>query len=302
MPALPTPQLDLFEHSRDTMLRNDALEALLRRDAGAAAQARQGLAEIDPRHAVLTALDTLIGALAGDPPATPFSHHAEAALERARLDQAVRPAALAQFGAAADRAWLAPLWRRLAERAAPLPYLATSPEDHAAPLWLRVGDAASAQAAAQAVAGIASWRRIPVPLAWMARARHRSDGLDAVWPLLAELAWLAPARLGSSAPDLADPLLTRLLRRFEDDVDPGVQSGIAPLAWFPAWLLIAQPALLPRLREANTGQDSAPERVFRLLVELLGLERQGRHAELIAGRKRLRDQQPALYAVYMKTR
>jgi hypothetical protein len=306
MPAQPTPQLDLFEHSRDTMLRNDALDALLRRDAGAAAQARQALAQIEPQHAALSAIDTLIGALAaalaGNHPATPFSHHAKVALERAQLEQAVLPAALAQFGAAAASAWLRPFWRRLAERAAPLPYLAALPDDHAAPLWLRVGDAAAAQAAAQAVEGIESWRRIPAPLAWMARARHRSDGLDAIWPLLAELAWLAPARLGSTVRDLADPLLARLLRRYEEEVDPGDQAGIAPLAWFPAWLLIDQPALLPRLREAGTGLDSAPERVFKGLVELLGLERQGRHHELIASRKRLRDQQPALYAAYMQSR
>ena len=129
-----------------------------------------------------------------------------------------------------------------------------------------------------------------------------SAGLDSIWPLLAELAWLAAPRLAMTARDIADPLLTRLLRRFEDDVDPGDQAGIHPLAWFPAWLLIDQPALLPLLREAQSGQHSAPEQVFRLLVELLGLERQGRHHALIASRKRLRDQQPALYSVYMQSR
>ena len=61
-------------------------------------------------------------------------------------------------------------------------------------------------------------------------------------------------------------------------------------------------ALLPRLREARRGQDRAPERAFWQLVELLGLERQARHAELMAGRQRLRDAQPALYAAYMKSR
>ena len=57
-------------------------------------------------------------------------------------------------------------------------------------LWLRAGDFA---AAADAVARIESWRRIPAPLAWMAEARYRLDGLDAHWGLLAELAWLAPS-------------------------------------------------------------------------------------------------------------
>jgi hypothetical protein len=50
-------------------------------------------------------------------------------------------------------------------------------------LWLRAGNAAAAR---DAVATIASWRRTPAPLAWMAEAVHRGDGLDAAWPLLAE--------------------------------------------------------------------------------------------------------------------
>jgi len=92
------------------------------------------------------------------------------------------------------------------------------------------------------------------------------------------------------------------LRRFDERFDPGPGGDTNALVWFPAWLLTEQPALLPRLREARTGQDGEPERCFRLLAELLGLERQGRHRDLIDGRKRLRDQQPALYATYMATR
>lgn len=37
--------LDIFEHSRDVMLRNDLVEVLLRRDASAARSARQALAD-----------------------------------------------------------------------------------------------------------------------------------------------------------------------------------------------------------------------------------------------------------------
>lgn len=141
-----------------------------------------------------------------------------------------------------------------------------------------------------------SWRRMPVPLAWMAQARYRLQGLDSTWPLLAELAWLAPARLVGITQALQDPLL----QRFEQDVD--LASSQHPLAWLPAWLLIDQPALLERLRDARTGQDSLPERTFRSLVELLGLERQGRQAELINHRKRLRDAQPALFEAYLRRR
>jgi hypothetical protein len=324
MPAPAAPQLDLFEHSQDTMLRNDVLDALLRRDAAAAAAALSALAGVAPRHDALAPLAVLIAALAAEADTAPWAAPGAAALAATQLADPVTPAAQAQLGTPAAARWLAPLWRQLAQRAARLPFRAAQPADHAAPLWLRVGDAAAAQAATQAVAGIESWWRLPAPLAWMAQARHATDGLDATWPLLAELAWLAGPRLGATAGALNDPLLKRLLRRFEDEFDPAApdpsarnraEEGMADkdmadrddnlagsLAWFPAWLLTEQPALLPRLREARRGQDRAPERAFWQLVELLGLERQARHAELMAGRQRLRDAQPALYAAYMKSR
>ena len=310
MPTPADPQLDLFEHSHDTMLRNDVLDALLRRDGAAAHLAWSALAGFAPQHDALAPLAVLIAALDAAADTSPITAAGAATLAAEQLDRAVVPAAQAQFGAAAAARWLAPLWRQLAERASHLPFRAAQPEDHAAPLWLRVADAAAARAATQAVAGIESWWRQPAPLAWMTRARHATDGLDATWPLLAELAWLAAPRLGATARALNDPLLNRLLRRFDHEFDPGLpgpadgasSDRADPLAWFPAWLLTEQPALLPRLREARRGQDSAPERGFWQLGELLGLERQARHHELIAGRQRLRDAQPALYAAYMKSR
>lgn len=310
MPTPAAPQLDLFKHSQDTMLRNDVLDALQRREAASAASALSALAAAAPRHDALAPLSTLIAALMAEVEAAPFNAAGQAAHAAQQLADRVTPAARAQFGASAAAHWLAVSWRLLARRAAQLPFRAAQPDDHAAPLWLRVGDAAAAQAATQAVAGIESWWRLPASLAWMAQARHPTDGLDATWPLLVELAWLAGPRLGTTARALNDPLLTRLLRRFEDEFDPDLpgpadpasSAKADPLAWFPAWLLTEQPALLPRLREARRGQDGAPERVFWQLGELLGLERQARHHDLIAGRGRLRDAQPTLYAAYMKSR
>ncbi|WP_372528001.1 hypothetical protein [Piscinibacter sp.] len=41
---------------------------------------------------------------------------------------------------------------------------------------------------------------------------------------------------------------------------------------------------------------------MRLLIELIGLERQGRHHNVIERRKALRDMHPILYGAYMKSR
>lgn len=289
-------QLDIFEHSRDLMLRNDVLHALERRDAAAAGLAWRQLQAEYAHDDSLPLLQRLIGAL--DHPAAPaFADATEATAALQDLRDHTVPAARRLWDAATADAWLAPSWAGLASRAAALPYDAAAPEVHAAALWLKAGDFG---AAARAVAGIASWRRIPVPLAWMTEARHRLDGLDASWPLLAELAWLAPQRFDALLPRLRDPLLIRLRRQFDAEFEGDGQEPDG--AWFPAWVLCETPALAGLLGQAQPGLQRAPEQAMRLLLDLLHLERQGRQHDLPAQRKRLRELQPALYAAYMKSR
>ena len=294
----PTPQLDLFADSRDVMLRNDLRQAIEARDAGAARLARQALAAAYPDEPLLAPFEVLIEALA-PVDAAPFADHdaATAAFERVALGYA--PAAESALGSTAA-AWLGPVWSALAERSASLAFDPAHAAHHGAALWLRAGQWARAEAA---VAGIESWRRIPLPLGWMLEAQCRLGRLDSSWPLLAELAWLAPKRLAALRPALRDPLLGRLLARFDASFEPALDDAVHhDLAWFPAWLLIDSPALAPRLAPAQPGKHQAPERAMRVLLELLGLERQGRHAELIARRRELRDLHAPLHAAYMATR
>ena len=289
-------QLDLFEHSRDLMLRNDVLQALEQRDAAAARQAWCRLQSQYAGDRALAALLSLVTALE-QPQQGCFASTAEAAAALDALQHTVVAAAQQLWPAATARAWLAPLWARLAERAAPLPYSADASELHAAALWLRAGHF---EHAALAVAGIASWRRIPAPLAWMAQACCRRDGVDAHWALLAELAWLSPQRLDALCRSLADPVLDPLRRRFDAGFEG--DGDVHDLAWFPAWLLCERPALAARLGQAGQGLQQPPERAMRLLLDLLHLERQGRQHDLPARRRQLRELHPALFAHYMKTR
>jgi hypothetical protein len=128
-------QLDIFEHSRDVMLRNDVVHALERRDAPAALSACDRLAQDYPADDSLTDLRLLadrLAATAGDP----FGEHL--ALRQARQAvEALVPAAERVFGVEAGTKWLAALWEGLALRAEALPFLADSAQDHAASLWLR---------------------------------------------------------------------------------------------------------------------------------------------------------------------
>jgi hypothetical protein len=290
-------QFDIFDDSRDVMLRNDVLHALAQRDGPAAAAAHRALRAEFPGDDRLPAMQVLIDTLgAGEPPR--FTRYDEAQVAVAIVQGTVVPAARTVWPAEADaRAWLSPVWAALARSAAALPFDASLPELHAAALWLQAGRAADALAAART---IESWRRVPQPLAWVAEATWRAEGLDVTWPLIAELSWLDPTRLGEVIGKVADPLMTRLQRAFDDRFDAGDDPG--GLAWLPAWVLTDKPALAGVLSTAEPGQQSLPEQGFRLMLALLELERQGRHAAVIERRKRLLALHPGLFRAYMTSR
>lgn len=288
-------QLDIFENSRDVMLRNDVIHALEQRDAAAARGACDRLAQEYPADESLTALRALVVGLGG-PARNPFASHLALRQARQAVEQ-LQPVAQRIFGLQGGMKWLAPLWEGLALRAEALPFRADSAQDHAAWLWLRAGNW---QAAAQAAASIELWRRIPTPLAWMTEARLQVFGLQATWPMIAELGWLSPARLTDLLHRCEDPLLSALVRKFKAHFEGAGDAGDA--AWFAAWVLTERPDAAKHLSAAQPAQHSAPERALRVLVELLGLEHQGRQRDIVERRKALRDLHPSLYAAYMKTR
>jgi hypothetical protein len=300
-------QLDIFEDSRDVMLRNDAVHALERRDSSASRAACERLAQEYPANEWLAPLCALSGYIeaAESSGQQLFGNHDSLREERQMLQEAICFAAQRTFGDAGASAWITASWQALAGRAGSLAFDARYPRDHAAALWLRAG---VWENVAEAVASIESWRRIPTPLAWMAEARLHLLGLRATWPLLAELGWLSTALLESLAQRSPDPLLPQLVRSFQANFDADINSTIAAgddsedLRWFAAWVLTDCPALREHLALAQPSHHSAPEQAMRLMVELLGLERQGRHADIVVRRKVLRDLQPSLYAAYMKTR
>ncbi|MEX3968104.1 hypothetical protein AB4Y42_38965 [Paraburkholderia sp. EG286B] len=291
-------QLDIFADSRDVMLRNDVVDALLRRDAGAARAAWTRLGAQYPGDGTLLASGTLVLVLALEADCRwPFADHAELAVARRELSETIAAAAQRVLPLTCVQAWLAPCWRALAERAARLPFHAGATDDCAAPLWLCAGDWDKARQAAEQ---IPSWWRIPAPLEWAAEARYRLEGLDVAWPLLTELAWLAPARFVAMMGRLGDRVLDALRRQF--DAEFAGTGDAADFAWFPAWLLTVKPGLADRLREARLSRHVDAERATSLLRQILSLERQGRQHDLVERRAALRGLHAGLYAAYMNTR
>lgn len=294
-------QLDIFEHSRDVMLRNDVLLALEQHDAARARAAWETLHQEYPQDESLAAMRVLTEAdeARARPASQPALFADHLALRRARLalQDLTGSAAQSLMGEKGAALWLRPFWQDLVLSGAQLPFRADAEQDHVAPLLLHLGDW---QGAADAVARIESWRRIPAPLAWMVQARLHLFGLQANWGLLAELAWLSPKRLDALLQGVAEPLLLQLKEQFEAAIDP--RDAATDLAWFPAWVLTERPQVVSFLATAQASLHSAPEQAMRLLVGLLGLERQGRHYDIVSQRKNLRELNPWLYGAYMRTR
>ena len=174
-------QLDIFEHSRDVVLRNAAMDALRERDTGACAQAVATLAAEYSTDPLLPALGLLCEKLRSPTP-NPISREAAIAILQETRDT-IAAAAHNVFGRAAQE-WLSPLWAELAAAIAKYPFDSGNESLHSAPLLLHAGRWADA---AGRIESIDSWRRQPAPLAWMIEARCRLGGFDAIWPLLAEL-------------------------------------------------------------------------------------------------------------------
>lgn len=287
-------QLDIFEHSRDVVLRNAVIDALRERDTGACAQALAALAAECGADTLLPAFRILCKKLHSPIPKPLAREVAIAVLEE--LDDAIAPAAHAVFGKEAQ-AWLSPLCAELAASIADYPFDSGHESLHAAPLLLHAGRWMEASACIEA---IASWRRQPAPLAWMIEARCHTAGFNALMPLLAELAWMAPQRAQVLAPRLELPALDRLVRNFDAEFEGAGTPD--DFTWFPAWALIADSRLEAYLRLSQAGANTRAEYCARIVLDLLLFERQGRHAELIESRRKLRELHPALFARYMQGR
>lgn len=291
-----TNQLDLFNDCRDVMLRNDVLVALEQRNAADGREALNRLTAEYHDDELVPTLETLVRVLERPTRGPVTCHIALRDMCEAWCFPSV-PAARRAFGDALGVAWCKPLWRAIAEAATQLPFHREMPEWHAAPLWMRAADWASAR---ESIHRIESWRRIPVTLAWMAETVYRLEGLESAWPLLAELGWLSPSKLGALIPMLEDSPLLALRRAFDSNFDG--EGTIDDLAWFAAYAITEKPGLAAHLRVCEPSTRTLPEKGMRILLELLTLEREGRQHDLIERRKTLRGMHSGLFDAYMRTR
>jgi hypothetical protein len=294
-------QLDLFLDTRDTQLRNAAVDALRRRDGDALRQAIDRLRAEYPDDYSLADLDLLAEATLFEtvPDSTP-----RLAGRLAHIDTRLVPALRRLLGEAPAECWLEPLFKALAASAAAGAFQREHALTHAGALFLRGNDLAAARAA---IARIPSWRRIPEPLAWMAEIAWREDRPAEYWPLSAELAWIAPPLFEPALSRAGPESVRRLYRSFLSEFEPGDEGGESACgsacesAWFPAWLLVEHSELLEYFRPIDP-HPSNPARCAALLVNLLTGERQGLSSRLVEQRLQLRSLAPPLFSRYMALR
>ncbi len=212
------------------------------------------------------------------------------------IEGTVAAAAQAVFGPA-SKGWLSPLWSDLAASISDYPFDSACEDLHAAPLLLRAERWADA---IPRIEGIESWRRQPAPMAWMIEARYQIAGFDGIWPLLAELAWMDGKRAQYLSERLCLLELERAMRSFDTDFEG--DGTVDYFAWFPAWAVTCDSRLANGLRLAQKGANTRQEYCARLVLDLLWLERKGRHAELVDNRRKLREANPVVFARYMQDR
>lgn len=293
-------QFDLFKDSPDVGLRNEVVAALCARNTSALRETIDFLRIDFPDDDHLDGFEHLyVECLAlrqAEWSTTDLVRQVE------RIDMQLLPVLKKVIGADAAQRWIAPVYGELARAAAGQAFSRCEANAHSASLFLRAGELAAARAAVEA---IPSWRRIPEPLAWMAEITLRQNLPDEYWPLSAELAWIAPALLAPLFAQAAPATLIRRYREFsteaeDQDQDESSDTG----SWFPAWLLVEHPDLLPFLRTAHAydSHDSRPARSAALLIDLLIGERQGLTQTLLGKRRQLRELAPAIFERYMARR
>ena len=290
-----TTQLDLFLDSRSVVLTNEAIVALVARDAERASNSINQLRCEAPEDANLRAFDTLACALGQW--CKPAPNTAAIARTVSWLENQVTLAATLVLGPAAP-AFMAPFFRELADVAQGLAYEPARPSAYRAWLCLRCGEWAEAEEAALAM---------PCPsqcsdaLHWLCVARYRIRGLAAARSSLFALAWLEPARLASLLADLGDELLAQAWRTFERASEWESIDEIQLPAWFPAWYLLEHPGVAKELDEV-VFPDRPPAQAARLALQLIELERQGNWRKLTGQREQLRRVNPDLFGLYMTQR
>ena len=289
-------QLDLFVDGRDALLVHAVVTSLVARDPNRAATGLARLRDEHPTHPDLAALTLLAQALQARrwSPAT----HATLTAGIEAMQHALAPAARRCLGTDAAT-FLRPLWEALAATAASLPFDDVHPHAHAGWLCQQYGDWAAVRVTVEAEP---DWAARPLLRYWLGLAQHHLGKPEAAIRLWLSLCWMDPVLFARHAPTLPSATLREDWEAFERVVpsDEWLADATHAATWFPAWLLLRHRGLIHLFRADEIPDSSTAARVFRVLLSLVPLEREGLSDQLVGQRRALQQLSPGFFRCYLE--
>ncbi|MGH8290967.1 MAG: hypothetical protein ACREV7_18460, partial [Steroidobacteraceae bacterium] len=222
-----TGQLDLFAHSRTTILLNDLVDSVLERDTPRVDQLLDLLRAEAPGHPALSSFGALREVLEHWPADTAGPEDIERVVDW--LDSDVTRTAASVLGPAAST-FIRSLWQQLADAIADQLYDPTHPRSHCAYCHLRAGDA---RRTLEALATIEGHERDPFLLHYAILARYDTSGWHACRSEFFTLALTAPQHLPATLTALSDPSLHADWEGFWTDCIWLDQRDETSAGWFP---------------------------------------------------------------------
>lgn len=290
----PQAQRDLFLDGSESAALAELREALVARDAPRAASRLEALFRTAPDHRLREAAEHLCDALAdlagGEAIADPGD---ELEALRGRLAEHARTL----LGARA-RDFLAPFWRRLAQRLDGQPFDPARPERHAS---FALAQCLAWREAGESVRATPGFESEPVLLARLAEAERRAGERVRAIDTLARLSWVFPREAEDwlDAEGFPDPGVRAAWEALRDlDLEPALDAR-----WLPAWLLVVEPGLARVLEAAPPAVTGAAGEAFGALRALHAAAAPDSTAPAaMAERARLRAAHPGLLACWLARR
>lgn len=273
------PQLDLFADSADAIVERELTAALRAGRPGESRERAERLAQLRPDHPRLPDLEILVAGLdyRQVPPVDPGEHLRE-------MEERLAPVAEGRLGRHAS-AYLAPLWRALADRLADTPFDPARPRLHGSYAALRAGDWREVLVRVEAE----EWWRQPVLVSRRLLAKENRGEAGEALADWCRLCWAFPAEARERLAE--DTALGRVCRHLPS-VDPPWE-----VADLPAWYALAH----GRQIEPPAELAGRPEAVLLETVNPLiaaGPVRGTPDGELLEYRRRLKTRHPRLYELY----
>ncbi|NNM52006.1 MAG: hypothetical protein HKM02_07245 [Pseudomonadales bacterium] len=279
---LPHQQLDLFIDTQSSQLLNRILDGLLAYNTDAASLALRQLKVMSPEDPVLPDLQILMEGLElRDVDLRENFIHGQSVIQ---------PLADRWFKHDSMR-WMASYWKLLASHSlSSLVSVADLPlnELHPASLFLRAG---AYQSARDTIAALPGWWQQRVTLDWMLSSLLQERSLDTAWSLVFELAWLCPetciSRIESSS-------ITRLKDAHNDFEMQLPAESEQDTVWFPAWMLLREPALLPLVKTTRYPPQASWGQAFETTMNMLTDSIKGKNSTPDQYRRQLQSLHPGL--------